>query len=138
MLKEAALFTVSTGALIFFLFPAPAEKEAIPQEINQIEKTERVERPRGSKKVIEDSWDYDDEGGLDEDFVFGQPMMTDDSDDYADNDDDEDFGTVAGDERSTNAQANAAENKQSDGSNSEKSKNSRSIGRSSLESPVAI
>ncbi|GAB5488495.1 MAG: hypothetical protein Pars2KO_20650 [Parasphingorhabdus sp.] len=84
MMKEALLFVASTGVLIYFLSPVSQEEKAIPEKI---EEPERVPKPTQS---VDDSWGYEDEDDTtDEDFVFGQPIVMGDDEDYEDENGDE-------------------------------------------------
>lgn len=85
MIKQAALFVVSTGTLIYFIMPVDDQKptESIAQETSQTKSTVRTSPSN--------QWGYDDDEGSDE-FIFGEPLeYSDDADTPADNN-----GEIAG------------------------------------------
>ncbi len=84
MIKQAILFVVSTGTLIYFIMPVDDEKTAEPVA----EETSKT-KPTVSA-VTSDQWSYDDEGS--DEFVFGEPLAySDDADTPAGNN-----GEIAG------------------------------------------
>ena len=64
--------------MIYFLSPVSEEKTVIPEDIQQIEQTAR---PQANIEPVDDSWGYEDDVE-EEDFVFGQPLVTDDDEQY--------------------------------------------------------
>ena len=69
MLKEAAIFVVSAGTLVYFLAPVGEDEKPQPE-------------PAGQEQVVavatetseDDDWGYEDEGE-DDDFAFGQSLL---------------------------------------------------------------
>jgi len=82
MMKEVALFTVSSSILFYFLSPVSEEPEAIPEDI--IEEVTQSPAPRQS---VDDSWGYEDEEDIEEEFVFGEPIVSDNDEDYEEDSD---------------------------------------------------
>lgn len=81
MMKEIAIFTVSSSILIYFLTPVSEESEPAPEIPAEIMKEIEGEKP--STQSASDSWDYDDGDDYEEEeFVFGQPLTGDGDDDY--------------------------------------------------------
>lgn len=78
MMKEVALFTVSSSVLFYFLTPVSEDPEAIPEEI-----VEREAQSPAPQQTVDDSWDYEDEEDTEEEFVFGEPLVGDNDEDYA-------------------------------------------------------
>lgn len=78
MMKEVALFAVSSSVLFYFLSPVSEDPEAVPEEI--IEQVAQSPAPRQS---VDDSWGYEDEEDAEEEFVFGEPLVSDNDEDYA-------------------------------------------------------
>lgn len=74
MMKEAALFTVSSGVLFYFLSPLSEEPAKVPDEV-----TQETESAKPEPAKIDDSWGYEgEEDNEDEEFVFGEPLLSDD------------------------------------------------------------
>ncbi len=73
MIKQAILFVVSTGTLIYFIAPVDDEKAAEPVA----EETSKTKS--AAKANTSDQWGYDDEGS--DEFVFGEPLAYSDDDD---------------------------------------------------------
>ncbi|WP_109357290.1 hypothetical protein [Sphingorhabdus sp. EL138] len=85
MIKQAILFVVSTGTLIYFIAPVDDEKAAEPIA----EETSKTKS--AVKSSASDQWSYDDDEGTEE-FVFGEPLeYSDDADTPAGN-----SGEIAG------------------------------------------
>ncbi len=105
MLKEAALFTVSTGILIYFISPVSEEKKVAP------EKVENVEAAPRPVKSENDGWGYDDEDDVAEEaFVFGEPMVADGDEKYGEDEEGgKDSDEDGWDEDSSSGQSNGIE-----------------------------
>ncbi|AMO71943.1 hypothetical protein [Sphingorhabdus sp. M41] len=84
MIKETLLFVAASGMLIYFISPSDEPPEVQPVEIE-------VQKPvESSVQTSDDNWDYDegDEAEGDDDFVFGDPMISlDDNDGEISSDD---------------------------------------------------
>ena len=81
MIKEVSLFAVGTAGIVYLIAPSLSNKAAVPEEPALAEKVAPAKKP--APQVVEDD-DYD-EDEVDE-FVFGEPMTFDDSDDVDDDD----------------------------------------------------
>ncbi len=82
MMKEAAIFVVSAGALVYFI--TPEEKQSNPAPVAE----EKAEKAKPDPVDSDDDWD-DEEEDTEDDFVFGQSMIEtgDDADDDTSEDD---------------------------------------------------
>ena len=86
MIKEAILFVVATGVLIYFVTPSdePPETGAVSEDTQK----PVIRTP----KTTDDGWGYDDEEEDDdgESFVFGEPLTNLDGD-YGDKSSDDEL-----------------------------------------------
>jgi len=95
MMKEAALFTVSTGVLIYFIAPVSEKEQATPEKVERVEAA-----PAQSVSDADDEWGYGDEDDSDEEeFMFDQPLSADDDDAYAENEEDADEQEAVADQQ---------------------------------------
>lgn len=90
MIKEAGLFIISAGFLVYFI--SPRDEQPKPQ-------TPKIEAPQKTASSYDADADYwgdeaDDDEGVEQEFVFGEPMTStdpvsenDDSDAYDEDDD---------------------------------------------------
>ncbi len=69
MMKEAALFVISAGTLVYFLAPVSEDEKPKPEPVKQEQSA-----PVTTQVSEDDAWGYEDEGG-DEDFAFGQSLL---------------------------------------------------------------
>ncbi|QJB68586.1 hypothetical protein [Parasphingorhabdus halotolerans] len=86
MFKEAAALVVSVGLLTYLFTPVEKEDDPAPVEVESI----KTPKAKASKNY---QWEVDDGDDAEEEFVFGEPMVSTDinyeenSDEDNDNDD---------------------------------------------------
>lgn len=136
MMKEAALFTVSSGVLIYFLSPVSEEPVTVPEKVEQ-----EVKRAPSQSPPVDDSWGYEDEDEYeDEEFVFGEPLVSDDDeyDDEYDDENDQTNGELSEIVESTNSSSTQAQIAQSQKPSRSHPDSPKGNQRGSKENPVVF
>lgn len=85
MLKEAGLFVVSAGLLVYLVSPSEEEPKPVVAEATK----------KANTTPTQEADDWDDEEDEDEDFVFGEPLVySEDSESEAEDESVEELGAV--------------------------------------------